>query len=102
MEEIANGYENFGINLLDDSNGNRVKSIEIEKRGEPAGITVEIVRRWLQGKGRWPVTWRTFVKCLRESGLNFPADYVEAAFVSASTSYLPWQQQQQRQPTCSK
>ena len=102
MEEIANDYENIAIHLLDDSNGNKVKSIEKEKRGEPAAITVEIVRHWLQGKGRRPVTWRTFMECLQESGLSCQADYVEAAFVKYSGSYSPWQQQSQQQSTCSK
>ena len=79
VDEIANEYETFGIRLLDDSNGLRIKSIEKTKRGDPTDITIEIVRQWLQGKGRKPVTWQTFVECLRESRLDVPADHIEAA-----------------------
>ena len=100
LEEIANDYVNFGIHLLDDHNGNRVKSIESQKRGDPTDITVEIVRKWLQGKGSCPVTWQIFLECLRKSKLNFAADYIQAALVPGSTSSFPWEQQQQ--PTCSK
>ena len=76
---IQNDYEHFGIQLLEDSNGVRIKGIEKSNRGDSVAITVEILRQWLQGKGRTPVTWQTFVECLRESGLNVPADYIEAA-----------------------
>ena len=81
VAEIQNDYEHFGIQLLKDSKGVRIKGIEIERanHGGPVAITVEILRQWLQGKGRIPVTWRTFVECLRESGLNVPANYIEAA-----------------------
>ena len=79
MAEIQNDYYQFGAQLLEDSNGVRIKGIEMHKRGIPVDITLEILMQWLQGKGRTPVTWRTFVDCLRESRLNTPADYIEAA-----------------------
>ena len=79
VAEIQNDYEHFGIQLLEDSNGVRIKGIEQAKLGHPVAITLEILRQWLQGKGRTPVTWRTFVECLRESRLNVPANYIEAA-----------------------
>ena len=63
---IQNDYEHFGIQLLEDSNGVRIKGIEKSNRGDSVAITVEILRQWLQGKGRTPVTWQTFVECLRE------------------------------------
>lgn len=81
VAEIQNHYEHFGIQLLEDSNGIRIKGIEKSNRGDLVGITVEILRQWLQGKGRTPATWQTFVECLRKSGLNVPADYIEAALV---------------------
>ena len=76
VAEIQNDYERFGIQLLEDSKGVRIKGIEKSNRGDPVAITVEILRQWLQGKGRTPVTWRAFVECLRESGLKVPADYI--------------------------
>ena len=82
VAEIQNDYYQFGTLLLGDTNGVRIKGIEGANRGIPVDITVEILRQWLQGKGRTHVTWRTFVDCLRESGLNTPADYIEAALGS--------------------
>ena len=79
IAEIQNDYEQFGIPLLEDSKGVRIKGIEKSKLGIPVDITRDILRQWLLGKGRTPVTWRTFVECLRESGLNVPANYIEAA-----------------------
>ena len=94
VAEIQNDYEHFGIQLLKDSKGVRIKGIEQAKLGHPVAITLEILRQWLQGKGRTPVTWRTFVECLRESRLNVPAEYIEAALgrrnipVTATSSYM--------------
>ena len=82
VAEIRNDYYQFGTLLLGDTNGVRIKGIEGANRGIPVDITVEILRQWLQGKGRTPVTWRTFVDCLRKSRLNTPADYIEAALGS--------------------
>lgn len=47
------------------------------------------------GKGRKPVTWQTFVECLRESRLDVPADHIEAALGRSDVTTTPLQQQQQ-------
>ena len=78
--EIQIDYEKFGIQLLNDSNGNIVAGIERMKRGDPGDITVEILRQWLQGKGRKPVTWQTLVECLEDTKLHVAADYIKATF----------------------
>ena len=79
VDEIGNDYEKFGILLLNDDNGIRVKAIEKTKNGDPVGITVEILRQWLLGKGRKPVTWQTLVECLQYTNLHVPAGIIEAA-----------------------
>ena len=91
VAEIQNDYEQFGIRLLEDSNGVRIKGIEKSNHGDTVAITVEILRQWLQGKGRTPVTWRTFVECLRESGLNVLANDIEAEL--GGSKHPPQQQQ---------
>ena len=55
-EEIANEYNDFGILILDDKRGSKVAAIAKTERGNSVAITVEILRRWLLGKGRMPVT----------------------------------------------
>ena len=68
--EIGTNYEKFGTLLLEDRKGNIVDSIAKSKHYIPVDITVEILKQWLQGKGREPVAWQTLVKCLRDTGLN--------------------------------
>ena len=82
IAEIQNDYEYFGTVLLEDKNGNIVKGIERSKRGDPVDVTVEIVRQWLLGKGRKPVTWQTFVECLKEANLHRAAEDIERALSS--------------------
>lgn len=76
--EIGSEYESFGTLLLKDEGGSKVKNIEKEKRGHPVDITVEILRQWLQGKGREPVTWQTLVECLQDAQLNVLANIIES------------------------
>lgn len=75
--EIGSDYEKFGTLLLEDKKGNKVDSIAKFKHYSPVDITVEILKQWLQGKGRKPVVWETFVKCLRDTDLNVLADDIE-------------------------
>ena len=77
--EIQNDYVKLGIKLLQDDTGNIVEGIERMKRGDPGDITVEILRQWLQGKGRKPVTWQTLVECLQNTKLHVAANYIQVA-----------------------
>ena len=77
-KKIATEYKLFGTQLLKDSDGNEVCIIEM-KHGDPVDITVEILKQWLQGKGKMPITWQTLVKCLRDTGLNVLADIIESS-----------------------
>ena len=63
LERIGIDYERFGIRMLDDKVGDKVVEIEDEQRASNR-IKREIVRRWLKGKGKKPVTWRTLVEVL--------------------------------------
>ena len=40
-------------------------------------INMEILRRWLEGTGRKPVSWRTLVQCLRDIGNIALAEEIE-------------------------
>ena len=77
--EIGPDYEKFGTLLLEDKKGNKVKNIKVSEHGDPVDITVDILKQWLQGKGRKPVTWKTLVKCLRDTDLNAVADDIESS-----------------------
>ena len=77
VSEMQNDYGALGGCLLIDDNGNKVKGIETAKHGDQVFITEEILRQWLNGKGRYPIEWGTLVKCLRVAGLNIVADYID-------------------------
>ena len=77
-EEIGADCVKFGTLLLEDKTGNKVTNIKVSERGDPVEITVEILKQWLQGKGRKPVTWHTLVKCLRDTDLNTLADNMDS------------------------
>ena len=79
--EIENDYQNFGILLLKDEKGNRVKRIKSAQLQNPVDITVEILRQWLHGSGRLPVTWEILVECLKEAKLNTAAGYIVDALL---------------------
>ena len=51
-EEIGADYEKFGTLLLEDKSGNKVKNIKVSECDDLLLITVEILRQWLQGKGK--------------------------------------------------
>ena len=89
MLEIQNDYEKFGIQLLQDDNGSIVEGIERMKRGDPGDITVEILRQWLQGQGRKPVTWQTLVECLEDTKLHVAANYIKATFGGSNVNTAP-------------
>ena len=77
-EKIATDYKLFGTQLLKDSEGSKVRIIEM-KHQDPVDITVEILEQWLQGRGRMPITWQTFVQCLRDTKLNVLANNIESS-----------------------
>ena len=77
-KKIATDYKLFGTQLLKDSDGSKVRIIEM-KHGDPVDITVEILEQWLQGRGRMPVTWQTLVKCLRDTDLHVLANKIESS-----------------------
>ena len=78
-EEIGTDYELFAILLLEDNNGNKIKIIEKNKRGDVVDINVEILRQWLRGKGRRPVTWQTLIQCIRDSKLTVLSERIESS-----------------------
>ena len=63
-----------------------MKTIERSERGDSLRITVEILRQWLQGNGKLPVSWQTLVQCLQNSNLNVISDSIETSLLEHSLS----------------
>ena len=77
-QEISTAFYQFGILLLEDETGARVKSIEYRYRGNSEQISTEILEQWINGKGKQPVTWGTLVKVLRDVELTTLAQDIVA------------------------
>ena len=76
-QQIGSYYSDFGVFLLNDENGAIVDGITKEHRGNPENINNEILKKWLQGQGRQPVTWKTLIEVLRDSQLTELADEIQ-------------------------
>ena len=75
-QEIGPNCYYFGLHLLDDPNGTRVKNIERDYR-ETERINTEILREWVTGRGKKPVTWETLTEVLRDIELGTLASKIE-------------------------
>ena len=58
-------YLSFGTGLLNDESGDIVPSIVSEHRGNAEQINMDILSRWVQGKGIADRTWRGLLGVLR-------------------------------------
>jgi len=69
-QEVSTKYTLFGILLLEDTNGNRVRNMEHKHRGDVEQINMEILQEWVNGRGKQPVSWATLTAVLRDVGLS--------------------------------
>ena len=72
-----NYYYYFGLHLLDDRNGTRVKHIEHKQNRDAERINTEILQEWVVGKGKKPVSWGTLTEVLRHIELRALASEIE-------------------------
>ena len=77
-EEIGKKYVEFGTLLLEDTTGSIIQAIEWQYHYAAEWINWDILKRWIQGKGKQPVTWETLVGVLRDIQLKTLADDIEA------------------------
>ena len=59
----------FGILLLNDKGGAEVSTIIKEYHKDAAEINLEILRRWIEGKGK-PLGWDTLINVLQNIQLG--------------------------------
>ena len=65
-EEVSISYAEFAAQLLKDDNGARIRNIERAKLKDPKEINIEILREWLKGGERQPVTWSALARVLED------------------------------------
>ena len=64
--------------MLDDHNGARIQSIAYKYRDDSEEINMEVLRQWINGRGKHPITWGTLSEVLRDIELNTLAGEIEA------------------------
>ena len=77
--EIGNNYYSLGVFLLNDDTGAEIEALRDLDHGIPHKINTDIFRKWLQGSGAQPVTWRTLVAVLKRMELLTLAEDIETA-----------------------
>ncbi len=77
-QQIGTRYNQFGILLLNDKTGARISSIETKHRENVQEINLEVLKLWINGEGRKPISWNTVVTVLREIGLNALASKINS------------------------
>ena len=87
-QEISTNYYYFGLHLLNDPNGTRVHNLELEHRQNAERINTEILREWVTGRGRKPVSWETLTEVLRDIELGALASEIEAVKLKPTMSSI--------------
>ena len=76
-QEIGVEYYKFGLFLLEDDSGSRIQSIAHQLMNNSEQINMEVLREWLAGKGKHPITWKTLTEVLHDIELNTLAREIE-------------------------
>ena len=76
-QEIGTSYEDFGILLLEDDNGDRTDAIVREFGKKAEDVNKRIFRLWVKGEGLQPVSWATLVDVLQDMRLDTLARGIE-------------------------
>ena len=76
-QEIGQNYLQFGYLLLDDTSGAVTNGIAAEGAHDSTRINHEILRLWVQGKGKKPVQWSTLIETLKDIDMSVLATDIE-------------------------
>ena len=70
IERISTKYYEFGTFILEDDNGDKMDAIVEHCREDPNKINRQVLKRWLNGEGKKPVSWPTLATELEHAGLG--------------------------------
>ena len=70
VQRIGAKYDWLGIHLLNDDTGSKTELIISSDPKSPPTIIRSILSSWLQGGGKEPVTWATFINVLKQIGVS--------------------------------
>ena len=74
IANIAMEVDYLGIFLLSNETTDTIKT---RFNNDLVKATKEVLHQWIQGKGKMPVTWNTFIQVLRKIRLSVVADQIE-------------------------
>ena len=57
-QEIGVKYRDFGLLLLEDHNGARIRALAHKHMNDANEINIEVIEEWVAGKGKHPATWK--------------------------------------------
>ena len=77
-QEIGVKFREFGLLLLEDHNGARIRALALKHMNNANEINIEIIEEWVAGKGKHPVTWKTLTHVLHDIELSTLAREIEA------------------------
>ena len=75
--EIGTKYITFGTLLLEERTGERVSAIAQKHMNDSEQTSMEILKEWLAGRGKHPVTWNTLIEVLHDTELRTLAREIE-------------------------
>ena len=87
-QEIGTNEKLFGTLLLEDRTGERVNATKQRHRNDAEKVNVTILKEWIAGRGKHPVTWTTLTETLRDTGLNVLAGEIAAVKTAHSKAEL--------------
>ena len=77
-QEIGVKYYQFGLFLLEDDTGARIQSIAHKHMNDAEQINMEVLEKWITGRGKQPITWKTLTEVLRDIEISTLAGEIEA------------------------
>ena len=86
VKQIGTQYSTLGPLLLNDDTGAVTSAIANEHHHNAVAINQEILKQWLQGQGKRPVTWSTLLGVLRDVGLSELTEMVRKNLNISETS----------------
>lgn len=78
IEEIGQRYWDFGVQLLNDQDGNYMSGIAEQLRGDFKAVNSKVLTEWVNGRpNAKPCTWHALIETLRDSGMMRTAREIE-------------------------
>ena len=86
ISTIAAKWERFGNLLGFDEMGHTLERIAKDHPQDAEGCCTQMMREWLEGKGRQPATWAILIDLLKDAKINYLAQELETMVLEKNTA----------------